>query len=368
MTIKNLIILNIIALVFASSFVLVKTKDVWALEGSSDAIAVRIIPNPHRLSAQNWYLQQGFSGSPQALMVDGYKAVRDGRTVYVSATNVDLGSETLYPNIYLISHDQGADSKTIDVFGRILDNWKFNININEPGSCLISDRSCRNDNECPPGYVCGSSGGGLDFQRGKCVFEESDINNLQNTPNCILDSDCPGFLFCDSEKAKIIRDLERLENFYLIENKIKDFYSANNRYPILGAGTYLPHIAVSSWPSWQSIFLGKINSGGVSLPINKLGPCLMEGYNIDTCWNPNNNIFFMSSINYNNFSLPVYSYGMAYTSNPSGSDYSLCISVETDYKVYLGDGVTIEISNNNCNYSTLPPYLEFVEIDFNVSD
>ena len=96
--------------------------------GESDAIAVRVIPNPNHLSAQKWYKSQGFSGSPQSLIVDGYQAVRDGRTVYVSATNV-VGNN-IYTNIYLISYDQEADHQTVDIFGKILSNWKFNTNIN----------------------------------------------------------------------------------------------------------------------------------------------------------------------------------------------------------------------------------------------
>src|SRR3990167_3945389 len=54
-------------------------------QSSSDAIALRVIPNPDHLSPGLWYYRQGFNGSPQALTVDGYDAVRDGRTVYVNA-------------------------------------------------------------------------------------------------------------------------------------------------------------------------------------------------------------------------------------------------------------------------------------------
>ena len=50
---------------------------------SSDVIGIRIIPNPNNYSIDRWYKSQGFSGSPQKLTVDGYEAIRDGRTVYV---------------------------------------------------------------------------------------------------------------------------------------------------------------------------------------------------------------------------------------------------------------------------------------------
>ncbi|MBA3047849.1 hypothetical protein KKC83_03220, partial [Patescibacteria group bacterium] len=78
---------------------------------SSDAIAIRVIPNTEHYSAARWYAEQGFSGSPQSLIVDGYEAVRDGRTVYVNAANI--ADNNLYVNIYLISYNQDPEQATI---------------------------------------------------------------------------------------------------------------------------------------------------------------------------------------------------------------------------------------------------------------
>ena len=98
---------------------------------SADAIAVRVMPNLKQLSPERWYaLSVKNPGSPQDLTVDGYRAVRDGRTVYVSAANVDLTNKKFYANIYIISYDQRAEDRTIDIFGRLLTHWKFNINLN----------------------------------------------------------------------------------------------------------------------------------------------------------------------------------------------------------------------------------------------
>ena len=46
----------------------------------SDAIAVRVLPNANHDSIETWYTKQGYTGSPQSLTVDGYDAIRDGRT------------------------------------------------------------------------------------------------------------------------------------------------------------------------------------------------------------------------------------------------------------------------------------------------
>ncbi|MFA6454566.1 MAG: hypothetical protein WCV70_01765, partial [Patescibacteria group bacterium] len=57
---------------------------------SPDAIALRVLPNPEHFSPLTWYKKNlKLQGSPQSLIVDGYEAIRDGRTVYVNAANID---------------------------------------------------------------------------------------------------------------------------------------------------------------------------------------------------------------------------------------------------------------------------------------
>src|SRR3989339_130959 len=152
---------------------------------STDAIAIRVIPNSEHLSAKNWYKRQGFTGSPQSVIVDGYNGVRDGRTVYVNVSNVD-DSGCIYTNIYLISYNQNAERVTMDIFSQIISHWKFNTNIT-----------------------------GL----GKCVRKSMRI--------CMLDSDCSRDEYCVSKKAKLIRDTKRLEDF----SEIKIFAGSGNNNP-----------------------------------------------------------------------------------------------------------------------------------------
>jgi len=99
-----------------------------AAGASPDAIAIRVVPNSSHQSPLEWYKANvKLQGSPQNLNVDGYEAVRDGRTVYVNAANVS-GSK-LYTNIYIISYNQEAETRTIDIFGQLLAHWKFNVNV-----------------------------------------------------------------------------------------------------------------------------------------------------------------------------------------------------------------------------------------------
>ncbi len=355
---------NLLVLFLISSFLFFdfKKPEASAQPAEADAIAVRIIPNPNHFSAQRWYQAQGFTGSPQSLVVDGYKAIRDGRTVYVSAANIVLGEEDkLYTNIYLISHDQGADAQTVDIFGQILENWKFNTNLNdEIGACFFSSKTCHEDADCPEGYFCGNEDSGLDVQDHKCVFlenleEEISIWNpssgaLENTPYCLLDSDCPGDLFCSSLKSRIIRDVDRLEKIMIIKESISNYYNNNGRYPTLGSGTYLPHVVISAWPSWRNVFLNEIGLSGIEDPINVLGACYEEegNFNLNTCWDATASSFYGPTTNYANFELPDNSFVMAYLSNENGSDYDLCAVMETSFsnEYQITDGV---LSDHACN-------------------
>jgi hypothetical protein len=208
---------------------------------SPDAIGLRVMPNEEHYSAYRWYSQQGFDGSPQSITVDGYEAVRDGRTVYVNAANVSATSD-LYTNIYIISYNQSAESATTDIFGQILAHWKFNTNLIEPGVCSQS----------------------------------ADVI-------CLADADCPVSEYCLSQKAETIRDTRRLSDLAEISIALENYKATHGYYPKLESGSYLPHQTLSTWPSWQDNLAQEL---GVVLPVdpvNKLGSC--AGYDETTCWN-----------------------------------------------------------------------------------
>jgi cysteine-rich repeat protein len=145
---------------------------------SPDAIAIRVIPNKNNYSPLKWYKDQGFAGSPQIITVDGYEAIRDGRTVYVNAANVvdtdnDGTPDTLYTNIYLISYNQDTEKATVDIFGKILKHWKFNSNIvsmSGPGIC----RKDNTQSDCAGTVGCWTFNGDFDDHSG---------NNYHGAPN-----------------------------------------------------------------------------------------------------------------------------------------------------------------------------------------
>ncbi|MDP3837130.1 MAG: hypothetical protein Q8Q67_03450 [bacterium] len=270
-----------------------------AIGEDNDVIAVRILPNPNHYSASRWYSNQGFSGSPQSLVVDGYDAVRDGRTVYVNAANVDTNNGTIYTNIYLISYNQNPDFKTVDVLGQIVKHWKFNSNLSAAGQCAISTIRCASSGDCVAG---------------------NDV--------CYTDEDCGQGIFCDNLRSKVARDVRRLGSLGEIRFALANFKNKNNKYPVLGAGTYIPLNSISVWPSWQSLFLPQLGAAQKLVdPINSLGAC--AGFDPITCWNEETRTFGDPQPNDSTLELPAGSYAYVYSGDATGSNFSLCASMET---------------------------------------
>lgn len=266
---------------------------------SSDAIAVRVMPNPNHYSIYRWYEIQGFSGSPQALTVDGYDAVRNGRAVYIAANNIkdtDANNriskgDILYTNIFIISYNQAVNDTTIDIFGQLLANWKFNTNITQPGRC-------------------------------------------KNNPSrvCTFTSQCAADDYCKSSKSVMIRDTKRIADLGDL-NSALNIYKKNHNglWPALAAGTYLANKTVSTWPSWQATLGAEL---GMSLPldpINKFGLCSLnpeenKKYNAVTCWNETDQEFSVAIGS--DFNLPANSFVYAYKSSADGKSYSFIVPTE----------------------------------------
>ncbi|MBN2884572.1 hypothetical protein JXE04_01460 [Patescibacteria group bacterium] len=334
MKLKKHFILTLLLLLF---FSFVFFNQVKALSDSneaineSDAIAVRILPNPNHYSAARWYKSQGFSGSPQALLVDSYDAVRDGRTVYVNAANIS--GNTIYTNIYLISYNQDPNIKTVDVLGQIVDHWQFNSNLSGVGSCSISTLSCNDNNECGQGLECSSNSSAS----GRCQLIEND--------NCYTDDDCPQGLYCDNLRSMVARDVRRLGVLGNLREALAVFKQINNKYPVLSAGTYVPLNSLSVWPSWQALFLPQIGVSQREIDsINRLGIC--DGFDSITCWNKETQNFADPQPNNSTLELPANSYVFAYSSDSNGSNYNLCAVMETKALGYnTAEG---QLSNLGC--------------------
>ena len=280
---------------------------VQAQGGESDALAVRVVPNPDYLSPTRWYQENvKQQGSPSQLFVDGYQAVRDGRTVYVSAANIQSGvpgvnEDALYVNIYIISYTQEAINETIDIFGQLLNNWTFNVNL------------------LPPDNSAGTGDCREITTANKPAAEEDQ-------KKCYTDLDCDTGQYCDSAKAKVTRDVRRLSDIKDMETALNNYYQANRKYPKLAAGTYISSTTISVWPSWQETLAKGLGSALPIDPLNKLIGC-NSPFNQDTCWDDINKKF-------NGFipnDLPDNSHAYQYIALNEGLNYKLCAVMESGY-------------------------------------
>jgi hypothetical protein len=103
-----------------------------AQSGPSEGIAIRVVPNPDRMPVNVWYRQNVPNpGTPASLIVDGYPALRDGRSVYIGATNYAPSAGQVFANIYIISHSEAASAKVIAVFDEFVDQFRLNVNVDD---------------------------------------------------------------------------------------------------------------------------------------------------------------------------------------------------------------------------------------------
>lgn len=269
------------------------------LANSSDAIAVRIIPNPDHYSVSRWFASQNFIGSPQSVNIDGYDIIRDGRTAYVDIANIQ--GRNLYTNILIISYNQDFEVSTVDIFGQLIKNLKFNTNISELGKCSVTTNAA-----------------------------------------CLYNKDCPAGEYCNSQKAKIIRDVKRLEDLSMIKSSLGDYKKSNDSYVQLKSGTYIPGISLSTWPSWQQTLGAELGAGLPVDPLNKLGDC--PGYNSITCWDEKNLKF---ASNLSNFELPADSHVYLYYSSNNGQTVRYCAQMESGYANIAGSNCFEDRKINN---------------------
>lgn len=263
----------------------IKDAQADSVKQSHDVIGVRVISKPGSdqfLSAKDWAAKNGFGGS-DAMLVDGYRAVRSGRSIYVNAANVS--GNDFFTNIYVLSYNQEPDQDTVEIYRQIVKHWKFNANLDTAGKC-----------------------------------------EGENKMTCQYDEDCAGFGFCDSEKAKVTRDTWRLEDLSSIRMAIIAYKEKNGAFPTFLAGTYVANNSISTWPSWQQEVEEKLGLKMPTDPINKLGPCA-SNFDPETCWD-NLAKKYGAPISDGKVEFPAKSFAYKLWINGDGSSYKVCAYLE----------------------------------------
>lgn len=284
-------------------------------EWQGDAVGLRISANPEHFGVAQWYASKGFKGGPQALSVDGFDALRDGRTVYVNAganAGGTLGG-SLHTNIGVFSHTDGAAPETVNVFNQIMSNVDFltvaGFSMADAGSCLTStvgatvrcnaDADCRVDAagspdpgksafscDVPKG-ICKNGSGVEDANAGTAVACLSDyqcqvhasgafITNTDGTPARTA-------FVCDAPKQKFVRDVRRWSDLQSMRQKLTTS-RANGSLPKLDSGSFLATMSTSTWPSWAAELGAKAGSAMPSDPVNRHAWCESADRDGGTCW------------------------------------------------------------------------------------
>ncbi len=202
--------------------------------GKQDLISIRVYRNAQRLAPEDWYrVVVPNPGTPQSVTIDGYSAVRDGRTVYVSAQNIAITD--VYPVVYVLSYNDTASQTTQNIFNQLLQNLKFNTNLasnmtgifyrtTAPADVRSLWQSLRTDTRRIGDLQK------LALKLGHC--------SLQTGWACWLKEDCGGAVGGACVGA----------------------------LPALSSGSFQTGMSVSTWPSWQGEFAREL--GGGPLPVD----------------------------------------------------------------------------------------------------
>ncbi len=291
---------------------------------AKDAIGLRIMDNPRHLSIADWYASRGFTGKPAPLTVDGYPALREGRTVYISAVSTDGPGYPLYSNVYILSYSDNATPVTRQIFDALVQSMSFNTNLTQDISGTCEDSSHN--------VVTGSDGLAV---------------------ACSADWSCGAYganLHCANFKAKIQRDLARIADFQTMSRALETAKTRDGTYPTLASGSYLAGFTTSLWPSWKDALQKTVAPQGGSLPadpLNRFVTCGMcakggtacvsdadcptqgdtcaaqNGYDPKTCWNEQTRAY-LCPINGVNPTSHLY----AYSAVDKGARYELASEFE----------------------------------------
>ncbi|PJA45082.1 hypothetical protein CO174_05150, partial [Candidatus Uhrbacteria bacterium CG_4_9_14_3_um_filter_50_9] len=277
---------------------------IFRVEGTSDAIGVRVIPNEGYLSPEAWVEEQSFTGSFAETTLDGYHAIESGTTIYAAAANVD--DADIYPNMYIVSYNDNAEDEASAIFDEILENWSFNANevdVTDVNLCVVNGD-----------YYLSESGSYVSCTwDGACLETCSENVCTLSGAECALDEGCPLYVdeepTCDAEKGMLTRDMNRLTDLTDLMTILND-YGEDNRhcsvtkgqschtdaecpgtetciegYPTVQSGTFVPAISNSVWSSWNAVLGNDLGQALPEDPVNAFYHCVEDGYDAASCWN-----------------------------------------------------------------------------------
>jgi len=238
---------------------------------TGDTIGVRIIGSPtsalgvyqQDLSPKRWYERTfGKPSTGTTFEVDGYPALREGRTVYVVADYMPPGDSLSYPAVYVFSHTDNARPETVQIFEQVIKNIRFNNRAGIDGPTKV------------------------------------DLRN----------------------------DLKRFHAMHEVVYAIAGYYRKNGKNPMLDTGTYIKNMTMTPWPSWQQEFGQVLGVSLPADPQGLWDPAASPrqlptfcdaaaGFNQTTCWDEADKLMQFPS----NGTNPPESTALAYVRHADGT-------------------------------------------------
>jgi cysteine-rich repeat protein len=266
---------------------------IFQVDGTSDAIGVRVLSNEEYLSPSAWVEAQGFTGNFSETEIDGYQAVQSGTTIYAAVANVS--GDVIYPNMYVISYNEDAGEDAADIFDLILDQFEFNANTDE----VTDINLCWNpDSEA---YITDEDGDYIDCDWDGACYDACSDGTCSETDMTLVQ--------CDAEKGRLTRDMKRLTDVTDMIATLEDYGDNNGRcsvttgqsctedddcpgsesceasYPLAVSGTFVPSMSVSTWGSWNASLSNDLGTTLSTDPINEFYNCSEDGFDSTSCWN-----------------------------------------------------------------------------------
>lgn len=229
---------------------------------TGDVIGLKVFENAFHLSPQAWYQTNienpGSPGSHD--LVDGYEAIQDGRTTYVGATNVVL-------DFYTRGITLGpSETKLVKAKGWLAALWDD----------LLGQVKTAHGQQMG-GYVAtGLISGDQVFSNIFLLsYNQSAAPETMAIVNQLLEKLKFNINTTDEVKAKMVKDLERLAGLTGMAQALDNYQENHNgTYPVLSAGTFVPGISTSKWPSWNQTLGPEIGGGMAVDPINTFTACI----------------------------------------------------------------------------------------------
>lgn len=120
------------------------------------------------------------------------------------------------------------------------------------------------------------------------------------------------------DKQTILRDTQRRQDLAGLKVLLDQYKSKNGGYPTLEAGSYLPGLSTSKWPSWQAT-LGSLLAKTTPLdPVNAFSQTCAAPAEASTCWAESTKTF----------SCPANSHLYAYRARNGGQAFDLYSTME----------------------------------------